>query len=91
MKKFKSHSNLRGVPDLVNLSENRLHDMDEVGVGGEVDDVEQPLQLLQADGDGGAGHEAHNRRMREELDHEAQAQQPERRLEHPREERRREC
>jgi uncharacterized protein YndB with AHSA1/START domain len=45
----------------------RSQDGNDVRLRGEVRDVEQPLQLLQADGDGRAGHEANDHRMRKKL------------------------
>ena len=48
------------------------HDVDEAHVGGEVDDAEQALELLQRHDDGGAAHEARQRRLRQEVDDEAQ-------------------
>lgn len=45
---------------LIDIPKDRLHDRDEVRVGSEVRDVEQPFQLLQSDGDGGASHEPNN-------------------------------
>jgi hypothetical protein len=59
---------------LVGVGENGLEDGDDVGVPGEGGggDAEEALELLQADGDGGAGHEAHDRGVRQVLDDEAQ-------------------
>lgn len=48
------------------------HDVDEAHVGGEVDDAEQALELLQRHDDGGAAHEARQRRLGQEVDDEAQ-------------------
>jgi hypothetical protein len=44
----------------VGFPTDRFHDGNEVRLGGEGRDVEQPLELLQADGDGRAGHEAND-------------------------------
>lgn len=52
------------------------HDVDEAHVGGEVDDAEQALELLQRHDDGGAAHEARQRRLGQEVDDEAQPAMP---------------
>ena len=48
------------------------HDVDEAHVRGEVHDAEQALELLQRHDDGGAAHEARQRRLGQEVDDEAQ-------------------
>lgn len=57
------------------------HDVDEAHVGGEVDDAEEALELLQGHDDGGAAHEPGERGFGEEVDDEPQAEEPQRRLE----------
>jgi hypothetical protein len=48
------------------------HDVEESHVGGEVGDAEQALELLQRHDDGGAAHEARQRRLGQEVHDEAQ-------------------
>jgi hypothetical protein len=55
---------------LLGVVEDGGHDGDEAHLGGEVDDAQQRLELLQRHDDGGAGHEAHQRRLRQEVDDE---------------------
>lgn len=55
---------------LISVLKDRRHDGNEVRVRGEVRYVQQPLQLLQGDGNSRTRHETHNRRMREELNDE---------------------
>ena len=61
---------------LVVAVDDGAHDVDEAHVGGEVDDAEQALELLQRHDDGGAAHEARQRRLRQEVDDEAQPAMP---------------
>ena len=57
---------------LVVALEDGAHDVDEAHVGGEVDDAEQALELLQRHDDGSAAHEAGQRRLGQEVHDEAQ-------------------
>ena len=57
---------------LIEMPKNRLHDRDEVSVGGEVGDIEQPFELLQGNGDGSASHEPYNGCMGQKLGDKAQ-------------------
>lgn len=49
------------------MAKNRFDDRDEVRLGGEVGDIEQPFQLLQRNGDGSTRHEPHYGSMGEKL------------------------
>lgn len=57
---------------LVCLAEDGFHDGDDVGGGGEVDEAQHALQLLQAHHRRRAGHEPHDRRVRQQVHDEAQ-------------------
>jgi hypothetical protein len=57
---------------LVCLAEDGFHHGDDVGGGGEVDEAQHALQLLQAHHRRRAGHEPHDRRVRQQVHDEAQ-------------------
>jgi hypothetical protein len=61
------------------------HDWDDAHLGGEVDDAQQRLELLQRHDDGGAGHEPHQRRLGQEVDDEAEPEDAQGGLHQPRE------
>lgn len=57
---------------LVCLGEDGLQDGDDVGGGGEADEAQDALELLQAHHRRRAAHEPHDRRVRQEVHDEAQ-------------------
>lgn len=67
------------------MVEDGCHDGDDAHLGGEVDDAQQRLELLQRHDDGGAGHEPHQRRLGQEVDDEAEPEDAQGGLHQPRE------
>lgn len=63
---------LRDQTHLVDVVEDGGHDGDEAHLGGEVGDAQQRLELLQRHDDRRAGHEPHQRSLRQEVDDETQ-------------------
>ncbi|BAS91377.1 Os04g0652450 [Oryza sativa Japonica Group] len=62
---------------LLGVVDDGGHDGDEAHLGGEVDDAEQRLELLQRHDDRRAGHEPDKRRLRQEIDDEPQPEDAE--------------
>lgn len=57
---------------LLGVVDDGGHDGDEAHLGGEVDDAEQRLELLQRHDDRRAAHESRQRRLRQEIHDEPQ-------------------